>query len=125
MTKDAIATNRKIAEHALEAPYGLKVGMIMADGQKVGALKSLMEAFNLAAAYAAAGSDARMSGLSMPVIINSGTKNPVFIGFETILPIMKYVNKTNPIISKASPVSKLTSVSICSMAKKTYMIMAI
>ncbi|MCR5760889.1 MAG: L-serine ammonia-lyase, iron-sulfur-dependent, subunit alpha [Sphaerochaetaceae bacterium] len=110
--KDAISTNRKIAEHALKNPYGLKVGMTMADGQSVKTVKTLKEAFNLAASYAAAGSDARMSGLSMPVIINSGSGNQ---GLTVTLPLYvlsKFLKKDEETLLRATCISELIGLAL-------------
>lgn len=110
--KEAIATNIQIAEHALENPYGLKVGMLMADGQKINTLKSLMEAFNLAASYAAAGSDARMSGLSMPVIINSGSGNQGLTVTVPLYVLSKFLKLDELRLLRAVCISELTALAL-------------
>lgn len=62
-----IQYNMAIAEEGLTHPWGANIGkMILAEGDDFGRRKQ---------AWAAAGSDARMSGCSMPVIINSGSGN--------------------------------------------------
>ena len=64
-----IECNMAICREGLEHPYGAEVGRILIDGNEkptVG-LK--------ARAFAAAGSDARMNGCPMPVVINSGSGN--------------------------------------------------
>lgn len=73
-----IRLNREIAEEGLAASYGANVG------------KTLMELYgeeagNKAKAYAASGSDARMSGCSKPVVINSGSGNQ---GLTASLPVI-------------------------------------
>lgn len=71
---EALQTNLKIARHGLEGSYGLCVGKVaMAELPEKPAC--LTDAFSRAAALAAAGSDARMSGCSMGVVINSGSGN--------------------------------------------------
>ena len=60
--------NMKIADEGLKNPWGAQVGRVV------------LEEFGndvkwRAVAKAAAGSDARMSGCSLPVIINSGSGN--------------------------------------------------
>lgn len=72
--------NGAIAEEGMERDYGANVG------------KTLIKHFGSpvwirARAYAAAGSDARMSGCTMPVVINSGSGNQ---GITVSLPIMVY-----------------------------------
>ncbi len=72
--RDAIRTNYEIAKFSIEGKFGLEVGKTMMEG--IGdPLTSLKDAFSKGAALAAAGSDARMSGCPMPVIINSGSGN--------------------------------------------------
>ncbi|MCR4676282.1 MAG: L-serine ammonia-lyase, iron-sulfur-dependent, subunit alpha, partial [Sphaerochaetaceae bacterium] len=82
--REAIDVNRRISQHAMHAEFGLQVGKTTSHGMQISTLSSLPEAFSLAASYAAAGSDARMSGCSMPVIINSGSGNQ---GLTVTLPL--------------------------------------
>ena len=60
--------NRAIADEGLKNNYGVNVGKNILKNAK-GDIKEI------AKAYAAAGSDARMSGCNMPVVINSGSGN--------------------------------------------------
>ncbi len=72
--RDAIRTNYDIAVFSMEGNFGLEVGKTMMEG--IGKdVSSLKDAFSKGAALAAAGSDARMSGCPMPVVINSGSGN--------------------------------------------------
>ena len=80
-----IECNTAIAEKGLTGDYGACVG------------KSLLRHFgpdvsNVARATAAAGSDARMSGCQMPVIINSGSGNQ---GITTSVPVIVYARYHN------------------------------
>ncbi len=75
-----IACNTAIAEEGLRRPYGANIG------------KTLLKDFGSdvsarARAYAAAGSDARMSGCEMPVVIVSGSGNQ---GMTASLPVIEY-----------------------------------
>ncbi len=75
-----ITYNTLIAEEGLKNSYGANVGA------------TLLECYGsdvkvLAKAYPAAGSDARMSGCTLPVVINSGSGNQ---GITVSLPIVKY-----------------------------------
>ena len=72
--------NMAISEEGLRKQYGANVG------------KTLLAAYGddvktRAKARAAAGSDARMSGCSLPVVINSGSGNQ---GITTSLPVIEY-----------------------------------
>ena len=76
-----IECNMAICREGLEHPYGAEVGRILIDGNEkptVG-LK--------ARAFAAAGSDARMNGCPMPVVINSGSGNQ---GVTVSVPVIVY-----------------------------------
>ena len=76
-----IEANSRIALEGLTNDYGVRVGKALL---KKGASGDLTLR---ARAYAAAGSDARMSGCPMPVIINSGSGNQ---GLTVSLPVVEY-----------------------------------
>ena len=78
-----IAMNTAISEEGLRNHYGAEVGrtLLRAYGDDV---KSR------ARAKAAAGSDARMNGCSMPVVINSGSGNQ---GMTCSLPVLEYAKE--------------------------------
>ena len=101
----AIAMNTAISEEGLKGKYGESVGQLMMDleGDHVE---------GRAAARAAAGSDARMNGCSMPVVINSGSGNQ---GMTVTLPVCEYArtwNKDHDTLLRALAVSNLISVHI-------------
>lgn len=75
-----IQYNTKIADEGLRGNYGANVGstLLRHDPDNI-CIK--------AKAYAAAGSDARMSGCVLPVVINSGSGNQ---GITASLPVIKY-----------------------------------
>ena len=78
-----IECNMAIAEEGLVSNYGANIGKIL--------LKSCNNELAIKAkAYAAAGSDARMNGCQMPVIINSGSGNQ---GLTTSIPIIVYARE--------------------------------
>ena len=71
---EAAGTNMNLAQHSLEHDYGLKIAStVLSDIPENPA--TLSEAMTQACAYAAAGSDARMSGCPKAVVINSGSGN--------------------------------------------------
>jgi L-cysteine desulfidase len=74
---DGARTNLEIARHSVKTGYGIQVGRIMIDeGENGGKDRTSPDyLFRLGAALAAAASDARMAGCSMPVVINSGSGN--------------------------------------------------
>ncbi len=77
--------NTAISKEGLTGKWGSAIGKILIDtyGNNV---------FNRAKAAAAAGSDARMNGCEMPVIINSGSGNQ---GMTTSLPVIEYAKELN------------------------------
>ncbi len=75
-----IAYNMAIAQEGLSGKWGAAIGNTL--------LKSYGDSVhNRAKAYAAAGSDARMNGCEMPVVINSGSGNQ---GMTASLPVIVY-----------------------------------
>lgn len=80
-----IAYNSAIAAEGLKNNYGARIGKILlsAFGNDV---------HNLAKATAAAGSDARMNGCELPVVIVSGSGNQ---GMAASLPVIVYAKQMN------------------------------
>ncbi|WP_411681316.1 serine dehydratase subunit alpha family protein [Clostridium thailandense] len=78
-----IEYNSAIAKAGIEGNYGANVGSVL--------LKTYGNDVKIRAkAMAAAGSDARMSGCELPVIINSGSGNQ---GMTTSLPVIEYAKE--------------------------------
>lgn len=78
-----INCNKAIAEEALAGNYGANIGKTILE-------KHGDDVQQKAKAYAAAGSDGRMSGSEMPVVINSGSGNQ---GLTTSLPVIVYAEE--------------------------------
>ena len=84
MISRQICYNSAISQEGLSRPYGVQVG------------RTLMTDFDSnnvtlrAKAAAAAGSDARMSGCPMPVVINSGSGNQ---GITVTMPVVEYARE--------------------------------
>lgn len=79
-----IAMNEAIAKEGLRGEYGVSVGKTLL-GQR-----DRRDVRVRARALAAAGSDARMAGCSMPVVINSGSGNQ---GLTVSLPVVEYARE--------------------------------
>ncbi len=85
LLEKVIELNSNIAEEGLKETYGVNLGSCI--------MKTIGQGFygydrkNVCASYAAAGSDARMSGCAMPVMITSGSGNQ---GMTASLPLIKY-----------------------------------
>ncbi len=98
-----IAYNTAIAEEGLTGKYGAAIGrtLLMSYGNTV---------HNRAKAWAAAGSDARMSGCELPVVINSGSGNQ---GLTTSLPVIVYAREMGvsmELLYRALLVANLTTI---------------
>ena len=80
-----IEYNTAIAEEGLRGDYGANIGSVLLSmyGDDVR---------NRAKARAAAGSDARMNGCELPVIINAGSGNQ---GMTCSLPVLEYAKELN------------------------------
>ncbi|MCI6159423.1 MAG: L-serine ammonia-lyase, iron-sulfur-dependent, subunit alpha [Selenomonadaceae bacterium] len=78
-----IACNTAIADEGLRRDYGANIGKVL--------LKAYGADIRIRArARAAAGSDARMNGCEMPVVINSGSGNQ---GMTVSLPVIEYAKE--------------------------------
>jgi L-cysteine desulfidase len=80
-----ISYNMAIAEEGLKNDYGANIGKVL--------LRSFQPDIKTTAkAYAAAGSDARMNGCELPVVINSGSGNQ---GITASVPVIVYARGMN------------------------------
>lgn len=98
-----IAYNMDIANAGMREDYGSRIGKIL--------LRSYGNTVSVRAkAYAAAGSDARMNGCSLPVVINSGSGNQ---GITTSVPIIIYAQEldvSQELLYRALVVSNLVAI---------------
>ncbi len=78
-----IACNMAIAREGLEGSWGANIGSVLLSAYGDGVA-------NRAKAWAAAGSDARMGGCELPVVINSGSGNQ---GMTVSLPVIEYARE--------------------------------
>lgn len=103
-----IECNTAISQEGLKNPWGAQVGRTLLDtfGSDV-AIR--------AKAAAAAGSDARMSGCPMPVVINSGSGNQ---GMTVSLPIIEYAKEYK--ISDEGLYRALVAGNLISLHQKKY-----
>lgn len=98
-----IEMNMRISTEGMEHLYGANVG------------KSLVKHYGddikiLAKAYAAAGSDARMSGCEMPVIINSGSGNQGITVSVPVIVYAKHLDVSDEKLYRALTLSNLLSI---------------
>ena len=103
-----ISYNWAIAEEGIRGNYGANIGstMLEAYGDDVR---------NRAKAMAAAGSDARMNGCELPVIINSGSGNQ---GMACSLPVLVYAKELNA--SEEQTYRALVLSNLIAIHQKTY-----
>ena len=98
-----IKLNMAIAVEGLCRPYGADIGKIL--------LKSYGDSVqNRAKAWAAAGSDARMNGCELPVVINSGSGNQ---GMTASVPVIVYAGElgaSDELLYRALVVSNLITI---------------
>lgn len=80
-----IRFNMAIAEEGLKGNYGANIGSVLLD-------MNGNDVRTRARAMAAAGSDARMNGCELPVIINSGSGNQ---GMTASIPVVVYAQELN------------------------------
>lgn len=99
--------NYAIALEGLKHSWGANIGSIL--------LKTYGDDVKIKAkAYAAAGSDARMSGCEMPVIINSGSGNQ---GITASLPVIIYAKEENASLEQLY--RALVVSNLCTIHQKT------
>lgn len=102
-----IEYNTAIAEEGMRGDYGSSVGKILINtyGNDISIR---------AKAMAAAGSDARMNGCELPVIINSGSGNQ---GITTSLPVIEYSKELG--VSKEKMLRALVLANLVTIHQKT------
>lgn len=98
-----IHMNKAISEEGLRGSWGAGIGRILLNAYG-------NDVHNRAKAAAAAGSDARMSGCEMPVVINSGSGNQ---GITASLPVIVYaeaLNTSQDLLYRSLVVSNLVTI---------------
>lgn len=81
LLRQQVELNTRISQEGLENPYGAEVGRMLLKCYGCDDVRTR------AKAKAAAGSDARMGGCTLPVVINSGSGNQ---GLTVSLPVIEY-----------------------------------
>ena len=109
----AVDENMAISRAGTEEEWGLSAGRMMMASlpEKPGTLD---EAMRMAAAAASAGSDARMAGSALPVMINSGSGN---LGITVTVPVAivaSYLGKSRGEMLSAVAISELVSLILTS-----------
>lgn len=98
-----ISYNTAIAEEGLENDYGARIGKII--------LKTFgNDVFNLAKSTAAAGSDARMNGCALPVVIVSGSGNQGMTASLPVIVFAKHLGASHEKLLRALVLSDLITI---------------
>jgi len=103
-----IQYNTAIAQEGLRGNYGSNIGRVLLQTYGDGSVMTR------AKAMAAAGSDARMNGCELPVIINSGSGNQ---GMTTSLPVIEYARELK--VSEETLYRALTLANLVTIHQKT------
>lgn len=98
-----IEQNSAIAEEGLRGAWGAQIGRILLEDYG-------NDIKQRAKAYAAAGSDARMSGCDMPVVILSGSGNQGITACMPVVVYAKHIGATQEQLCRALIVSDLVTV---------------
>jgi L-cysteine desulfidase len=88
LVNKSIELNKVIGQEGLQGDYGLKVGKTIKENVKKGILSD--DIATAAMSLAAAGSDARMAGSTLPVMANTGSGNQ---GIAVTLPVVAVAEK--------------------------------
>lgn len=108
---DAAKTNLTLAQYSLEHDYGLKIAStVLSDIPEKPT--TLSEAMTRACAYAAAGSDARMSGCPRAVVINSGSGNQGITCTVPLLILSQFLGSSDEKLVEALCISELVGLMI-------------
>lgn len=92
LLRGQIECNMAIAEEGIRGDYGANIGSVLLKSyQDLSDLHSENSILLKCRAYAAAGSDARMNGCEMPVIINSGSGNQ---GITASVPVIVFARES-------------------------------
>ncbi len=98
-----ISLNMAIAEEGLTNSYGANIGKTVLRGREYDINYKMR-------AWAAAGSDARMNGCEMPVVINSGSGNQGITASVPVIIFARETGKTHEELLRALCVSNLVTI---------------
>ncbi|GGA02553.1 UPF0597 protein [Paenibacillus marchantiophytorum] len=110
LVKMSIELNRKAGLDGLEHAYGLEVGKTIKENVQKGILSD--DLISHAMALAAAGSDARMAGSSMPVMANSGSGNQGIAATNPVIAAAEKLGATEEQLIRAAALSHLVTIHI-------------
>jgi len=104
---DGFEMNEKIAHYGLSKPCGMSVGLTLQQNTEKGILSD--DLMNRAMILTAAASDARMSGVSLPVMSSNGSGNN---GITALMPLVAYARTTptsDDALARAAAISHMVN----------------
>lgn len=110
LVKQSIELNRKAGLDGLAHSYGLEVGKTIKENVQRGILSD--DLISHAMALAAAGSDARMAGSSMPVMANSGSGNQGIAATNPVIAAAEKLGTSEDQLIRAVALSHLVTIYI-------------
>ncbi|WNR44231.1 L-cysteine desulfidase family protein [Paenibacillus roseipurpureus] len=110
LVKQSIALNRQAGLEGLSQAYGLEVGKTIKENVQKGILSD--DLISHAMALAAAGSDARMAGSSMPVMANSGSGNQGIAATNPVIAAAEKLGSSEEQLLRAVALSHLVTIYI-------------
>ncbi len=115
IVRQAIELNDKIAVEGMTNSYGLEVGRSIAKSCRSGKAVPDTECCSLSdycAAWTAAATDARMVGVSLPVMSNSGSGNQGLTATIPVLSAARYLGSSEEELLRAQTLSHLIAVHV-------------
>jgi L-cysteine desulfidase len=110
LVKKSIELNKQVALNGLVNAYGLQVGKTLYSGIRKGYLND--DFATRAMALTAAGSDARMAGVSLPVVSNSGSGNQGLCATLPVVAVGEKLEADEESILRAVALSHLVTIYI-------------
>ncbi len=115
LIRQAVELNERIAVEGMTNSYGLEVGRSIAKSCRGGKDVPDVECCSLSdycAAWTAAATDARMVGVSLPVMSNSGSGNQGLTATIPVLSAARYLGSTEEELTRAQTLSHLIAVHV-------------
>lgn len=110
LVKQSIELNRKAGLDGLTHSYGLEVGKTIKENVQLGVLSD--DLISHAMALAAAGSDARMAGSTLPVMANSGSGNQGIAATNPVVAAAERLGASEEQLIRAAALSHLITIHI-------------
>lgn len=110
MLDESVRTCKNISKAGIENQYGLEVGRLMNEYIKKGIIKDDLATYS--SVLTAAACDARMAGINMPVIANSGSGNQGICAVMPLVAVSERIKIPHDKLRKAVAMSHLITIYI-------------